>query len=72
MVGLSRKTSEAVIERNRPIVERIKKIKTEHPFWGYRRVWATLKYVDGMEINRKRVLRLMREDGLSVGKDTAL
>jgi putative transposase len=56
----------AAVERNLPIVERIKEIKTEHPFWGYRRMWAHLKYVDGLEINKKRVLRLMQKHDLLV------
>ena len=38
----------------------------EHPFWGYRRVWATLRYKNGLRINAKRVERLMRLHGLSV------
>jgi putative transposase len=56
----------ATMERNLPIVERIKEIKLEHPFWGYRRMWAHLKYVDGLEINKKRVLRLMQKHDLLV------
>ena len=67
---MKRKTAEAVMARNQPVVELIRNIKTEHPFWGYRRIWAHLKYVYGLEINQKRVLRLMREHGLTV-KDTA-
>ena len=52
--------------RNLPIIVRIKEIKTEHPFWGYRRMWAYLKYIDGLEINKKRVLRLMQRNDLLV------
>jgi hypothetical protein len=44
-------------ERNLPIITPIKEIKLEHPFRGYRRIWAYLKYVDGLEINKKRVFR---------------
>jgi len=25
------------------LLERIRRIKAEHPFWGYRRVWAWLR-----------------------------
>jgi len=60
------------VERNLPIVERIKEIKAEHPFWGYRRMWAYLKYVDGLEINKKRVLRLMQRHDLLVKPDMKL
>jgi putative transposase len=63
---VKRTDSISVIERNTVILERIKELKAEHPFWGYRRTWATLKYVDGLEINKKRVLRLMRRHKLLV------
>lgn len=43
----------------------------EHPFWGYRRIWATLRYKNGLFVNAKRVERLMRLHGLGV-KRTAL
>jgi transposase InsO family protein len=43
------------------VVARIREIKGDHPFWGYRRIWAHLRYIDGLIVNKKRVLRLMRE-----------
>ena len=36
-----------------------------HPRWGYRRAWATLRE-EGWGVNRKRVQRLWREEGLRV------
>lgn len=66
MAKMKRKESEHVIERNLPLLERIKAIKAEHPFWGYRRTWAHLRYVDKLEVNQKRVLRLMQKHGLTV------
>jgi putative transposase len=69
---MRRKESELIVERNSPIVERIKAIKAEHPFWGYRRIWAHLKYVDELEINKKRVLRLLQKHDLLVKPDTKL
>ena len=36
-----------------------------HPRWGYRRAWATLRE-EGWTVNRKRVQRLWREEGLRV------
>jgi putative transposase len=57
-----RNTSASVNVRNEYLLERIKDIKAEHPFWGYRRVWAYLRYVDGFIVNKKRVYRLMREN----------
>lgn len=61
-----RKESSKVLERNLPIVEMIRRIKAEHPFWGYRRTWAYLHFIEKMDINKKRVLRLMRRYDLLV------
>ena len=63
---MKRKESKLIAERNSPLVQRIKEIKAEHPFWGYRRTWAHLKFVDKLEVNKKRVLRLMQKHSLLV------
>jgi transposase InsO family protein len=63
---MRRKASELIAERNAPFIQRIKEIKAEHPFWGYRRTWAHLKYVDKLDINKKRVFRLMQKHELLV------
>jgi len=63
---MSRRASVAVAKRNESVVQRIQTLKAEHPFWGYRRMWAHLRFVDGPQINKKRVLRLMRQHGLLV------
>ncbi|MCB1073826.1 MAG: IS3 family transposase [Chlamydiia bacterium] len=67
-----RRTSQAVIERNRAILKRIEEIKSEHPFWGYRRVWAHLNFVDQMLVNKKRVYCLMKRHRLLVTQETKL
>jgi len=46
------------------IVEKIKSIKLEHPFWGYRRVHAWLKNRDKIVVNIKRIRRMMKEHNL--------
>jgi putative transposase len=61
-----RMPSNCVTLRNIFLLQRIRDIKGEHPFWGYRRVWAYLRYVDGSIVNKKRVYRLMREHNLTV------
>jgi len=38
----------------------MKELKANHPFWGYRRVWAYLRYKLGWMVNRKRVYRLLK------------
>ena len=60
------------IERNKPLLDKIKSLKQEHPFWGYRRVWVYLRYREGLNINKKRIYRLMKEEKLLVSKDTKI
>jgi putative transposase len=50
--------------RNAALLERIRHLKADHPAWGYRRVWAHLRHVDGLPINPKRVYGVMRANGL--------
>ena len=57
---------------NKKLLGEIRAILKEHPFWGYRRIWAYLRYVKGYEINRKRVYRLMREKDLLQPRKTTL
>ena len=63
---MSRQPSRRVAERNTDVLQRIVALKAVHPFWGYRRCWATLRYVDGLAVNKKRVLRLLRTHALLV------
>lgn len=44
----------------------IQQLKAEHPFWGYRRIWASLRFVEQVPVNKKRMLRLRREHHLLV------
>jgi len=67
-----RKPSDSVSLRNEYLLKRIKDIKADHPFWGYRRVWAYLRYIDGLIVNKKRIYRLMRENNLTVKPNTRL
>ncbi len=67
---MTRNPSLKVIERNKAILEKIQDLKSEHPFWGYRRIWAYLTYVNNLKINKKRVYRLMKTHGLIVTKNT--
>jgi putative transposase len=39
---------------------------TKHPCHGFRRAWATLRYDQRREVNKKKVHRLWREEGLQV------
>jgi Integrase core domain. len=65
---VARRKSESVRARNERILRRIREIKADFPWWGYRRVWAYLKYREGLEINKKRVYSLMKENKLLVNQ----
>jgi putative transposase len=61
-----------VAARNAELLERVRALKAEHPFWGYRRIWAHLRLVDGLAVNRKRVYGVMKANGLLVHPDPKL
>jgi putative transposase len=54
------------VQRNEGLLQRIQALKAEHPFWGYRRIWAYRRFVDQQPLNKKRILRLMRGHHLLV------
>jgi transposase InsO family protein len=63
---MSRHPSPLVAQRNEGLLQRIRELKAEHPFWGYRRIWAYLHFVERRSVNKKRIWRLMREHQLLV------
>ncbi|MCP9468974.1 MAG: IS3 family transposase [Nitrospira sp.] len=69
---MSRCTAVAVAKGNESVVQRIHHLKAEHPFWGYRRIWAQLRFVDGLPINKKHLLRLMRAHHVRVSPNPRL
>jgi transposase InsO family protein len=69
---MKRAPSLKVTQRNESILGKIQELKTEHPFWGYRRIWAHLTYVSNLQVNKKRVYRLMKIHDLIVTKNTRL
>ncbi len=52
--------------RNHDLVTAIRRIKADHPFWGYRRVWAYLRYVEQHLVTQKRIYRLLKLHSLLV------
>jgi transposase InsO family protein len=48
------------------VVEEMKVLVGQHPFWGYRRVHAYLKHRKGYLLGKKRVRSLMKANGLLV------
>ncbi len=69
---MKRAKSQAVIQRNLELLEQIKAIKTDHPLWGYRRIWSYLKFRQGVSVNKKRVYLLMKENQMLVTKQVRL
>ena len=65
---MKRNKSLSVTKRNTVILNNIKDLKANHPFWGYRRCWAYLYYRQDMQVNKKRIYRLMKENSLLVSK----
>ena len=49
----------------RALVRRMRELSAAHPRYGYRRVWALLR-AERFAVNRKRVQRLWRREGLRV------
>ena len=47
------------------LVARVLELVRRHPRFGYRRIWALLRR-EGWRVNRKRVHRLWRQQGLKV------
>ena len=50
------------------LVRRIGELVRRHPRFGYRRIWALLR-AEGWDVNRKRIHRLWRREGLKVPKN---
>jgi len=48
------------------LLDLISPIKAREPGWGYRMVWAYLRYRLGHSVNKKRVYRIMKEHDLLV------
>ena len=44
--------------------DRVRRVAFDHPSFGYRRVWSILRCREGMFINRKRVRRILKAEGL--------
>jgi putative transposase len=63
---MMRRRALRVVQRDAVLLPRIQQLKAEPPFWGYRRIWAYWRLVEQPPVNKKRVLRLMRQHHLLV------
>jgi len=57
----------SVADDQAPLRLRIKEIASVHVTWGYQRIWIKLRR-EGWRVNRKRIYRLYKEEGLCVGR----
>ena len=69
---MKRQRAQSLTQLDQPIIDHIVIIKSDHPLWGYRRIWAYLRYREGLIIGKNRVYRLMKENALLVSKNTRL
>ena len=52
------------------LAERIQQLIEQNPTFGYRRLWALLRYVEGIPVNRKAVYRVLKLKGWLVHQRT--
>ncbi len=48
------------------LAEKIRGLILQHPRFGYRRIWAMLRYREGVKVNRKKVYRILKRKGWMV------
>ena len=63
---MTRQRSLRVVQLDEALLPCIQALKAEHPFWGYRRIWAYLRFVEQLPVNKKQIWRLMREHHILV------
>ncbi|HRW98694.1 MAG TPA: IS3 family transposase [Cyclobacteriaceae bacterium] len=59
-----RKESKSRRESDLELLRQIEPIKLDHPAWGYRRVWAYLRYRQDVIVGKNRVYRILKEHHL--------
>jgi len=69
---MKRKRSFTRMQSDLPVLDRIRALKLDHPLWGYRRIWAYMRYRDGVVIGKNRIYRIMKENNLIVSKNFKL
>jgi hypothetical protein len=42
------------------LVERLRRLIERHPTFGYRRLWALLRFGEGIRVNRKAIYRVLK------------
>jgi putative transposase len=63
---MTRPRSLPAVHRDEGWLPRSQALKAEHPCWGSRRIWASVRCVEQLPVNKKRIWRLMRAHHLLV------
>jgi putative transposase len=58
-------------EKHKMVLEKIKHIVKVHLYYGYRKVYAILKYREGISVNRNRVYEIMKQHKLLMPVSTS-
>ena len=53
-------TRRVVARPDEVLVERLRRLIELHPTFGYRRLWALLRFREGIRVNRKAVYRILK------------
>lgn len=61
---MNRNRSSSAQLRDEAMLAIIQPIKAEHPAWGYRRIWAYLKYREQIPVSKRRIYRILKEHNL--------
>ena len=63
---MTRRRSLLVTQRDAALRPRLQALNAEHPLWGDRRLWASLRDVEQVRVHKTRVLRLWQAHRLVV------
>jgi putative transposase len=58
------KPKKCKMERREEITAKIKELTEQYPYYGYRKIYAILKFKEGIKVRRNKVYRLMKENQL--------
>lgn len=61
----TQRRADPVVGADEDLRVRLRRLSGEHPRWGYRTAWGVLRQ-EGVVVNRKKIQRVWREEGLRV------
>ena len=69
---MTRARSQSRLRSDEILLDHIITLKSSHPFWGYRRVWAYLRFRDHIVVGKNTIYRIMKENKLLITKKSRL